>query len=113
VSTRSFERIAAPHPTQAAVFTFREIKLPSKNLLLVRLVSSQLPGFFLKNFVKMGEGIVPWVAPEQGASLHWCKDARYSGLSVVTNKLTQTTISFGTQRHVNKACDIYLLMSEV
>jgi hypothetical protein len=33
----------------------------------------------------MREGIVPWVAPEQGASLHWCEDVHYSAPSVVAN----------------------------
>jgi hypothetical protein len=33
----------------------------------------------------MGEGIVPWVAPEQRASLHWCKDAHGSAPNVVAN----------------------------
>jgi hypothetical protein len=34
-----------------------------------------LSGFFFKNFVKNEEVIVPLVAPEQGAALHWCKNA--------------------------------------
>jgi hypothetical protein len=40
---------------------------------------------FLKNFLKNEEGIVPWVAPEQGASLNWCKDVRCSAPNVVAN----------------------------
>jgi hypothetical protein len=42
-------------------------------------------GIFLKTNRKNEEGIVPWVAPEQGASLHWCKDARCSAPSVIAN----------------------------
>jgi hypothetical protein len=42
-------------------------------------------GIFLKNFVKSKESIVPWVAPEQGAFLHWCEDARYSAPNIVAN----------------------------
>jgi hypothetical protein len=48
VGTRNFERIAAPHPTQVVTFTSRKIELPSKNLSLVRSVSTRLSGF-LKN----------------------------------------------------------------
>jgi hypothetical protein len=40
-----------------------------------RAVSIHLSGFFFKNFVKNEEVIVPLVAPEQGAALHWCKNA--------------------------------------
>jgi hypothetical protein len=46
VSTRSFERVATRRSTQAIIFTFREIEFPSKNLSLVRSVSTQLSGFF-------------------------------------------------------------------
>jgi hypothetical protein len=38
-----------------------------------------------EKFVKNGGGIVPWVAPEQGASLHWCKDICCLAPNVVTN----------------------------
>jgi hypothetical protein len=55
---------------QVVVFTFREIEFPSKNLSLMRSVSTQLSVFFEKNCKKIGEGIVPWVAPKQRASLH-------------------------------------------
>jgi hypothetical protein len=70
---------------QAIIFTFREIEFSSKNLSPSRSVSTQLSGFFLKQFRKNEEGIVPWVAAEQGASLHWCKDARFSAPSIVAN----------------------------
>jgi hypothetical protein len=56
---------------------------------------------------------VPWVGPEQGPSLHWGKDTRCSAPNVVANLQTQPLISFRTRRHVNKACNIYLLMYEV
>jgi hypothetical protein len=68
---------------RAVIFTFRETEFPSKNLSLVQSVSTQLSGLFLKNFVKNEEGIVPLVAPEQGAALHWCKDALYSTSIIV------------------------------
>jgi hypothetical protein len=69
VSTRSFERIATRHPAQAVILTPHEFEFPSKNLSLVRSVSTKLLGFFEK-FEKNEEGIVPWVTPEQGAFLH-------------------------------------------
>jgi hypothetical protein len=40
---------------------------------------------FLKKRTKRREGIVPWVAPEQGVSLHWCKDTRCLASNTVAN----------------------------
>jgi hypothetical protein len=85
VRTRSFERVATRRSTQAVIFTFREIEFLSKNLSLMRSVSTQLSGIFLKKFVKNEEGIVPLVAPEQGASLPWGKDALCSASNAVAN----------------------------
>jgi hypothetical protein len=76
VSTRSFERTATRYPMQAVIFTFREFEFSLKNFLLVRSVSTKLSEFFEKT--RRHEGIVPLVAPEQGACLPWCKDASYS-----------------------------------
>jgi hypothetical protein len=66
VSTRSFERTAAPHPAQAVVFTFREIEFLSKNLSLVRSVSTRLSGFFEK-FRKNGGGHHALGSPRVGS----------------------------------------------
>jgi hypothetical protein len=62
ISTRSFERIATRHPMQAVIFTFLEFEFPSKNLSLVRLVSTNLSEFFEKKS-KNEEGMrasCPW-----------------------------------------------------
>jgi hypothetical protein len=45
----------------------------------------KIVGFFLKIFIKVRRTSVPWVAPEQGASLHWCKDACCLAPNIVAN----------------------------
>jgi hypothetical protein len=55
-----------PHPAQVVVFTFREIELLSKNLSLVRLVSTRLLEF-LKNFVKNEGGHRTFGSPRAGS----------------------------------------------
>jgi hypothetical protein len=89
---------------QAVIFTFLEFEFPSKNLSLVRLVSTNLSEFFEKKIEKRRghEGIVPLVAPEQGASLPWCKDVVCSSLNVAVKKMNTTEHKFGTRRHVNR-----------
>jgi hypothetical protein len=63
-----------------------------------------LSEFFEKKIEKTRrrEGIVPLVAPEQGASLPWCKDAVCSSLNVAVKKMNTTKYKFGTRIHVNK-----------
>jgi hypothetical protein len=51
---------------QVVIFTFREIEFPSKNISLVRLVSTQLPGFFEK-FRKNGGGHRALGRPQAGS----------------------------------------------
>jgi hypothetical protein len=48
------------------------------------------------------KGIVPLVAPEQRASLPWCKDAVCSSIIVVVKNMNTTECKFRTRRHVNK-----------
>jgi hypothetical protein len=81
-----------------------ESEFPPKNLSLVRLVSTKLSEIFLKKIKKMRrhEGIAPLVAPKQGASLPWCKDAVCSSLNVAAKKKNTTEYKVGTRRHVNK-----------
>jgi hypothetical protein len=56
---------------------------------------------------------VPWVAPEHGAFLHRCRDARYSVFKGVAYSEAWHPRSFRTYRHMNKACDIYSLMYKI
>jgi hypothetical protein len=56
---------------------------------------------------------VPWVAPEQGVSLHRCGDTRCSALKLLHTRKQSHRQAFRTQRHVNKACNICLLMYEI
>jgi hypothetical protein len=79
ISTRSFERTATRYPMQAIIFTFCEFEIPLKTFRSCDR-SRQSCRKVLKIFEKTRrhEGIVPLVAPEQGACLPWCKDASCS-----------------------------------
>jgi hypothetical protein len=55
---------------------------------------------------------VPLVDPERGASLLGCKDALCSSLKRRRRETNTIENKFGTQRHMNKACNIYLLTYE-
>jgi hypothetical protein len=56
---------------------------------------------------------VPLVAPEQGVPLRRCKGTRCSALKFLHTRKHNHREVFQTQRHVNKACNIYLLMCEI
>jgi hypothetical protein len=56
---------------------------------------------------------VPWVAPEQGVSLRRCRDTRCSALKSPDTRKHGYRQVFRTQRHVNKACNTYLLIYEI
>jgi hypothetical protein len=62
---------------QAVIFTFREFEFPFKKLFACAISLDKVVDFFFEKTSKNkeAEGIVPLLAPEQGACLSWCKDA--------------------------------------
>jgi hypothetical protein len=78
---------------QIVIFAFLEFEFPSKNFSLVRSVSTKLSEF-LKKFEKTSRtrGHCALVAPKQGASLPWCKDAACSSISIAIKKKVHSRI---------------------
>jgi hypothetical protein len=55
---------------------------------------TQMSDFVSKNHKKRKEGIVPWVAPEQGAFRHRCEDTRRSAFRKVATYGNMSTKKF-------------------
>jgi hypothetical protein len=49
---------------------------PSKKSFARAIGIDIVVGIFFENIKKTEGGIVPWVAPEHGASVHWCRGTR-------------------------------------
>jgi hypothetical protein len=96
---------------QAAIFTFRKTEFPSKNLSLVRLVLTKLSEFFEK-FRKERGGHRALGSPRVGSIFALAQRRSLLSPKRCRKHVNTAKDKFGTQRHVNKACNIYLLMYE-
>jgi hypothetical protein len=100
VGTRNFERVAAPHPTQAIALTSHKVRFPSKNLSLVRSVSTQLSRFFEK-IVKTEGGHRALGSPRA-----WSVFALVQGHSLLSLKRCRKLVNIAIDKFLNsRTCE--------